>query len=158
MFWQIPYEFPYPLVGGGIAVNADNYLFMNSGSYSAQGDFYVSVYAPKHVRPLKDAGFTSGGYAGGGVQIFLGQCFVGDPGDNNIEIWNLPAKPKYKLREFATESSGDFLTLDVVSHYLYSVSYSTSTLQIYDFRNGHLLNFIKGFGWGVAIDPAGNFS
>jgi hypothetical protein len=79
---------------------------------------------------------------------------VGDPGSNNIEVWPLPAKEKFK--KFAVLSSGDYLTMDVTSHYLYSVSYGNHTLQIYDFKNGRLLNFLTGYSRGVAVDPPGS--
>jgi hypothetical protein len=121
------------------------------GSYSGQGDFFISIYPPKQIK--SKGGFTSGGYAGGAVQIFLNDCFVGDPGGNNIEVWSLPAHKKFAL--FNDESSGDYLTFGVASNYLYSVSYGTKTLQIYDFRSGRLLNFLSGFGRGVAVDPSG---
>ena len=146
----IPYSFPYPLVGAGIAVNANDFLYVNTGSYSAQGDFFISVYKPKQVKSF--TGFTSGGYASGAVEILEGDCFVGDPGSNDIEIWTIPAKKE--VRRFVTESAGDSFTLDVVSDYLYAVSYGTQTLQIYDFRNGRLLNFLTGYSRGVAVDSA----
>jgi hypothetical protein len=141
---------PEPITCGGLGADAAGNLYVNVGELSGGGGYAVYVYPPKATSPSREIGVSSG-YAYGGIEVIGNQLVVGDPFDDAVEVTRLPkADP---IRQFSTEGSGDYVTLDASTHYLYTTSVSTNTLQIYNFANGRIRAVFPAFQYGIAISP-----